>query len=156
MLTKTEPGRDERHAAILDLLGRSRVRSQGELQELLAQRGFQVNQATLSRDLRHLGVVKGQAGYELPPAPLSAEAAGSSLWHAVQAFLLRSTAAQNLAVLHTPPSGAQPLGRALDQAELPGVVGTIAGDDTVLAICLDGGKARALVRRLQQLKGGTP
>jgi transcriptional regulator of arginine metabolism len=153
--TRTEPGRDERHAAIVHLLQHERVKSQGELQELLAARGHDANQATLSRDLRHLGVVKGPEGYELPSAPLSAEAAGSSLWHAVQGFLLGAAAAQNLCVLHTPPSGAQPLGRALDEAGLPGVVGTIAGDDTVLAVCQDAPKARALVKKLLGLKGGT-
>ena len=155
MQTRTEPTRSERHQVILSLLKSRRVRNHGELQKLLGDKGIDANQATLSRDLRHLGVVKGAQGYELPGAPLTTQAAanGSSLWHAVQAFLLRASAAQNLCVLHAPPSGAQPLGLALDQAELPGVVGTIAGDDTVLAICSDNRKARALARQLQAMKG---
>jgi transcriptional regulator of arginine metabolism len=156
MQTRTEPTRTERQRVIVDLLQDRRVRNQAELQKLLASRGLDANQATLSRDLHHLGVVKGPQGYELPPAPLDAQAAGNgqSLWHAVQAFLLRASSAQNLCVLHAPPSGAQPLGLALDQAQLPGVVGTIAGDDTVLAICSDARKARALAQKLLAMKAG--
>jgi len=156
MQTRTEPVRSERHQAILDLLRSRRVRNQAELQRLLAGKGLDANQATLSRDLRHLGVVKGALGYELPAAPMDAQAAGNgaSLWHAVQAFLLRASAAKNLCVLHAPPSGAQPLGLALDQAHLQGVVGTIAGDDTVLAVCTDDRRAKALARQLHEMKDG--
>ncbi len=152
MQPRTEPGRDERHRAILDLLAAHKVRNQAELQDLLARRGFEVNQATLSRDLRHLGILKSGAGYELPGAPQAAASPAQSLWHGVQAWLLRATAAQNQCVVHTPPSGAQPLGRVIDEAELPGVVGTIAGDDTVLVICRDARAARALARQFGRLK----
>jgi transcriptional regulator of arginine metabolism len=93
-------------------------------------------------------VVKGKDGYELPQATLSPQTAQGSLWHAVHTWLLSATAAQNLVVLRTPAGGAQALGVAIDRAELPGVVGTIAGDDTLLAVCTDGAKARALVRQL--------
>jgi len=144
----TEAGPDRRRQRILALLERGPVRNQSDLQQQLATDGFEVNQATLSRDLRALGVVKGIGGYELPQATLSPETAHQSLWHAVHTWLLGAKVAQNLVVLRTPAGGAQPLGVALDHAELPGLVGTIAGDDTVLAVCADGGKARALVRRL--------
>jgi transcriptional regulator of arginine metabolism len=138
-----------RRERIVALLGKGRVRSQADLQEQLAAAGLEVNQATLSRDLRLLGVVKGKDGYELPAAPTLAPAnAHQSLWHAVHTWLVDATAAQNLVVLRTPAGGAQALGLAIDHAELPGVVGTIAGDDTVLAVCKDHNKARALVRRL--------
>lgn len=140
--------RDERRQRILHLLERERPRSQAELQERLAADGFDVNQATLSRDLRDLGVVKGKDGYELPQGTLSPQTATQSLWHAVHTWLVGATAAQNLVVLRTPAGGAQPLGLAIDKAELPGVVGTIAGDDTVLAVCADAAKARSLVRQL--------
>lgn len=149
--TATTSERSERRQRILRLLERARVRNQAELQDRLAAAGFAVNQATLSRDLRDLGVVKGPEGYELPQGPLSPQSAQPSLWHAVHTFLLGATAAQNLVVLRTPAGGAQALGLALDRAALPGVVGTIAGDDTVLAVCADAAKARALVR---QLTGG--
>jgi transcriptional regulator of arginine metabolism len=140
--------RDERRQRILHLLERERPRSQAELQERLAADGFDVNQATLSRDLRDLGVVKGKDGYELPQGTLSPQTATQSLWHAVHTWLVGATAAQNLVVLRTPAGGAQALGVAIDRAELPGVVGTIAGDDTVLAVCADAAKARSLVRQL--------
>jgi transcriptional regulator of arginine metabolism len=160
---KVHDARDARHQRILMLLGKKAVRRQSELQALLAAAGIPVNQATLSRDLRELGVVKGKDGYELPAAGLPPGAAPSSLWHTVRAFLLSATAAQNLVVLKTPAGGAQALGLALDRATnlvaaahdgstLPGVLGTIAGDDTVLAICRDSARARALARNLLQLK----
>jgi transcriptional regulator of arginine metabolism len=140
-----------RRERILALLGKGRVKSQAELQEQLADAGCEVNQATLSRDLRQLGVVKGKDGYALPAiASLGPGDAHRSLWHAVHTWLVSATTAQNLVVLRTPAGGAQALGLALDHAELPGVVGTIAGDDTVLAVCKDPGKAKALVRRLAQ------
>ena len=140
--------RDERRQRILHLLERERPKSQADLQQRLAGDGFDVNQATLSRDLRDLGVVKGKDGYELPQAPLSPQATQQSLWHAVHTWLLSATAAQNLVVLRTPAGGAQALGVAIDHAELPGVVGTIAGDDTLLAVCSDNARARSLVRQL--------
>jgi transcriptional regulator of arginine metabolism len=145
--TSPTQDRDERRQRILHVLERERVRSQADLQQLLADAGHDVNQATLSRDLRDLGVVKGPDGYELPQAAVP-QTAAQSLWHAVHTWLVSATAAQNLVVLRTPAGGAQPLGLALDKAELPGVVGTIAGDDTVLAVCSDAAKARSLVRQL--------
>ena len=112
-----------------------------------------VNQATLSRDLRDLAVVKTHEGYR-PPAeasPAPAATLQSSLWHAARTWLRAATAAQNLLVLHTQPGGAQALGLALDEASLPQVVGTIAGDDTVLVVCPSDAKARRLQRQLTQL-----
>lgn len=147
--------RTGRRQRILNLLEADRIKSQAELQQQLAEAGFPVNQATLSRDLRALGVVKGKDGYELPHAPLSPATAHQSLWHAVHTWLVGATAAQNLVVLRTPAGGAQALGLAIDRAALPGVVGTIAGDDTVLAICSDAGKARSLVRRLSTGRSST-
>lgn len=143
-----DAGPDARRQRILALLERAPVRNQAELQELLAEAGFDVNQATLSRDLRALGVRKGGDGYELPAAPLSPDTAHQSLWHAVHTWLLSATAAQNQVVLRTPAGGAQALALALDRAGMPGVLGTIAGDDTVLVICTDAAKARALQKRL--------
>jgi transcriptional regulator of arginine metabolism len=147
-----DDSRDARRQRILHLLERERPRNQADLQHRLAAAGIEVNQATLSRDLRDLGVVKGKDGYELPQAPLSPQSAHQSLWHAVHTWLVSARAAQNLAVLRTPAGGAQPLGLALDRAELPGVLGSIAGDDTVLVVCADGARARGLVKKL----GGAP
>ena len=143
-----DTGPAARRQRILALLERESVRSQAELQQRLAEAGFEVNQATLSRDLRALGVRKSPDGYELPAAPLSPETAHTSLWHAAHAWVVSAAAAQNLAVLRTPAGGAQPLALALDRAGLPGLLGTIAGDGTVLAICATAARAKALVRRL--------
>jgi len=154
--TPTE-AREARREQILQLLQRLRLRNQAELQAQLERAGHAVNQATLSRDLRDLGVVKGKDGYELPNLPAMApETAHHSLWHAVHTWLLGATAAQNLVVLRTPAGGAQALGVAIDHASLPGVVGTIAGDDTLLAVCADQRAAKALVRRLQQDQASRP
>jgi len=153
MPTKTTPpttDRDDRRQRILQLLERQRLRNQADLQDRLAAAGFEVNQATLSRDLRDLGVVKGSAGYVLPQATLSPTTSQQSLWHAVHTFLVSATAAQNLVVLRTPAGGAPALALALDRAPLPGLVGTIAGDDTVLVVCTDAGRARSLVRQLSR------
>ena len=157
MPTRTAPPdtRDSRRERILALLGKERLRNQAELQARLVDDGFAVNQATLSRDLRNLGVVKGPDGYELP-APAPRPEAGASLWHAVHASLLGASAAQNLAVLKTPAGGAQLLGLAIDRNAQPGIVGTVAGDDTVLVVCATAARARALVRRLQRMKGTPP
>ena len=163
MQARTNPNdsRDARRQRILAVIEQEQVRSQAELADRLAADGFAVNQATLSRDLRDLGVVKGKDGYEPPTAPaLTPATANSSLWHAVHVWLLSATAAQNLVVLKTPAGGAQALGVAIDRAaqpggELQGVVGTIAGDDTLLCVCSDGSKARALVRRLLANKGNS-
>lgn len=152
-MTTTQDSRDGRRQRILQLLEHERLRSQAELQERLAAGGHEVNQATLSRDLRDLGVVKGRDGYELPAAP-PAQNAPPQLWQAVHTWLLGATAAQNLVVLRTPAGGAQALGLALDHAALPGLVGTIAGDDTVLAVCADNRKAKALTKQLLGKKAG--
>ncbi|MEM7203097.1 MAG: hypothetical protein AAF628_22745 [Planctomycetota bacterium] len=136
-----------RRAAILSLLQEQNVRSQAELGDLLAEAGHPVNQTTLSRDLRALGVRKGPAGYELSPDHRG-EGPEAELLHAAASWLQSATPAQNLAVLKTPPSGAQPLALALDRSELDGVVGTVAGDDTVLVICVDARHAGRLCRRL--------
>lgn len=154
--------REARRQRILSLLGderlraRGALRSQGALQARLRREGCVVDQATLSRDLRDLGVVKGPDGYELPGnGALPAATSGPSLWHSVHAFLLQAVPAQNLLVLRTPPGAAQALALALDRAAndptaLPGMVGTVAGDDTVLAVCTTASRARALARQLRQ------
>ena len=141
--------RDGRHQCIVELLQKNAIRSQAALQELLALKGFEVNQGTLSRDLRDLSVMKGKDGYELQTMPdMATGTAHQHLWHIVKTSLIEATPAENLLVLHTAVGSAQPLGLALDNVELPGLVGTIAGDDTVLAICQSASKARSLAKKL--------
>ena len=150
--------RQARHERILELLERGPVRSQAELRRLLRAAGIDVNQATLSRDLRDLAVVKTPDGYRLPAAgtiPSTAAVTGpAALRQAARAWLLNATPAQNQLVLRTPPGGAQPLAFALDNADLEEVVGTVAGDDTVLVICPNERRARALARKLQPASAG--
>lgn len=152
MPSNTQTDRQQRRDKILQLVARHRITSQAQLQDLLLEANIEVNQATLSRDLRDLLIVKTQHGYQLPgdAAAAPAETLQSSLWHAVRTWLRAATAAQNLLVLHTPPGGAQALGLALDKAGLGEVVGTIAGDDTVLVICPSDAKARRLQKQLLQ------
>jgi transcriptional regulator of arginine metabolism len=146
-------GRDQRRALILAWVRERRVRNQLELQNLLAERGIDVNQATLSRDLRGMGLLKGPDGYELPPDPVRAvDDTAMALWIAVHGWLTSATPAQNLVVLRTPPGGANPLAIALDRARWKEVLGTLAGDDTVLVVTRKGAEARRLVRLLQDLK----
>lgn len=141
--------REARRNRILRLIEEQPIKSQAALSEELEKAGIEVNQATLSRDLRDLGVVKAKHGYELPGNLLLASHAQPSLWHTVQSWVLSATPALNQIVLRTPPGGAQALGLAIDNSELPEVIGTIAGDDTVLVICASERKAKQLTRKLQ-------
>lgn len=123
-----------RHGQILRLVSGERIANQEELRRRLAASRLRVTQATLSRDLQELKLVKTQEGYK-PPSAVAAEAAPMPpLARALSEFLLDIRPAENLLVLKTPPSGAQPLAAAVDGAKFPETSGTIAGDDTVLII----------------------
>ncbi len=158
MTLMTKPARQARIAAIL---AREPVHSQEELAELLGKySGVQVTQATLSRDLEELGVVKlratdGSLVYSLPEGPVgpglsdSSKDAGDELPHRLTRYLgellTSAEASANLIVLRTPAGAAQFLASVLDHAALPAILGTVAGDDTVLVITRDptGGEALA-------------
>jgi transcriptional regulator of arginine metabolism len=143
-----------RQTVILDLVQREPVRNQEQLRRRLRAEGFDVTQATLSRDIRELGLVKGgeRAAYQ-PPAQggRNGDAAKSMLHRALGDYLTRVDRVQQLVLLRTGPGQAQILGVALDAARLPELVGTIAGDDTILAIARDARGAKALVKRLEDL-----
>ena len=143
-----------RQSAIVDLIHRSPVRSQEQLRRSMRAAGFDVTQATLSRDIRDLGLVKGGAdgAYQVPPQPQRAPQNGQSLLHrAAGEYLTRVDRVQQMVVLRTGPGQAQLLGVAIDGAHLPEVVGTIAGDDTILVIARDARRARAFVKRFERL-----
>lgn len=146
------PSRTRRHKKILDLVERQRIRSQAELARRLERLGHSVTQATLSRDLRELGVRKGPQGYELSAG--AAPPPGNGLARSVQEFLLEAAPAHHQVVLRTPPGGAQPLAAALDHAGLRDVLGTLAGDDTVLVVCASPAAARRTCKELLELAGG--
>ena len=130
-----------RHARIVELIRERSVRSQTELAELLAADGVQVTQATLSRDLEELGAVKVSGAYLIPEdgkRPLrDAEQAPARLIRLLRELLTGVDASGNLAILRTPPGAAQFLASALDRSGLTDVVGTIAGDDTILVVARD-------------------
>src|SRR5437763_9652579 len=127
-----------RHARIVALIREESVHSQTELAELLAEAGIQVTQATLSRDLEELGAVKVSGAYLIPEdgnRPLrQSEQAPARLIRLLRELLTGADASGNLVVLRTPPGAAQFLASAFDRSGLPEVVGTIAGDDTILVV----------------------
>jgi len=153
-----------RQAKIVDLLGRHPVRSQTELAELLADSGVVVTQATLSRDLVELDAVRvrhptgslvyavpGEGGDRTPRAAVETAAAEARLARLCQELLVSAEASANLVVLRTPPGAAQFLAAALDHTELTEVLGTIAGDDTVVLISRDPSGGASLASRLLAL-----
>lgn len=145
----------QRQAAILDVVGRKPIHSQEQLRRHLRVQGFDVTQATLSRDIRDLGLVKRAAdsAYQRPHAdtvaPPSTEAA---LQRAMAEYASAVDRVQQLVVVRTGPGQANALAQVIDRAQLPDVVGTLAGDDTILVISRDGKRARSLERAL---KNGT-
>lgn len=143
-----------RQAVILDVIGREPVRSQEQLRRALRASGHDVTQATLSRDIRELGLVKGGPGGRYHAPGEGGDAAPSpALARAVRAFLIRTDRAQHTVVLRTGPGQAPPLAEALDRAGLPEVVGTLAGENTIVVVAPDARRALALVRRLRALAG---
>lgn len=138
-----------RQGQILKLVAAGAVASQDDLKRLLAQQQVRVTQATLSRDLQELKLVKTPEGYR--PLASDAEAAQPRLQRALREYLLDVREAQNLLVLRTPPGAAQPLAAALDRERLPEVVGTIGGDDTVLVITLSRKACVSLRKRMQAI-----
>jgi transcriptional regulator of arginine metabolism len=157
-----------RQAAVVQAVTSRAVRSQTQLAELLADAGFDATQATLSRDLDELGAVKvrhgdgslvyaipGQGGDPTPVAALDDGTRDARLARRCAELLLSAEASANLVVLRTPPGAAQFLASALDQSPLHGreVLGTIAGDDTILVITRDPAGGEATAQRLADLAG---
>ena len=155
-----------RQQLVIDLLASREVRSQTELAELLADNGVVVTQATLSRDLVDLDAVKvrvpsgalvyavpAEGGDRSPVGPRQTAASSHRLAHWCEELLVSAEASANLVVLRTPPGAANFLASALDKADLGDVLGTIAGDDTVLVISRDPAGGEGVVRRLMALAG---
>jgi transcriptional regulator of arginine metabolism len=156
--------KNARHQRIVELVTSTEVRSQGELADLLAESGVRVTQATLSRDLVELDAVKVRApsgalvyavpaegGDRRPTAPGETVAATHRLARLCAELLVSADASGNLVVLRTPPGAAQFLASAFDKADLPDILGTIAGDDTVLVIGRDPAGGEELARRFLAL-----
>jgi len=146
-------GKTFRHGQILRLVSGQPIANQEELRRRLAAQKMRVTQATLSRDLQELRLVKTQEGYRpanaVPQEPVVLPL--PPLARALREFLVDVRPAENLLVLKTPPSGAQPLAAAVDGAKYAEIAGTIAGDDTVLIITPNKRTREALQRKLEAL-----
>src|SRR5512146_1025083 len=143
--------KEARHKAILELLRENPIGSQEELQRALDRRGMKVGQATLSRDIHELELVKTAEGYALPSGGSVLEAALPSASRLVREFVLDVRQAQNLVVVKTAVGSAQPVAAALDGESWPEVVGTIAGDDAILIVAENNKSAARLVERVREL-----
>ncbi len=146
----------QRQSVIRELLIRTAVTNQDDLRRKLANRGIHVAQATLSRDIRELRLLKGPEGYALPEGGESSSPEDDAyddtlpaIAELLESFGLEVRQAQNLLILLTAKGAAQPLGAGIDDEEWPEVLGTIAGDNTVLIICADLNSADSLRHRLE-------
>lgn len=148
------PPKLQRQAALLEVLRAERIPSQEALRERLAERGVEVAQATLSRDLRELGVVKvadEEGSHYAVPADVTDPT--PTLHRLLPALYLGAEGVDNLLVVKTLIGGAQPVAVAIDWEEWPEVLGTIAGDDTILVILREARFLPEIVRRLDELAG---
>jgi transcriptional regulator of arginine metabolism len=162
VIPQTRAGRRQ---LILDILGRRSVRSQGELLEILSRDGFDVTQATLSRDLVELGAVKvregkslvyavpGQGGDRTARVAPSPKEVSARLRRQCEELLVTARASANLVVVRTPSGAANYLASAIDHADELDILGTIAGDDTIMIITPGVQQSRALVSRLLAVAG---
>jgi len=148
----------QRHNAIRELLASSLVTNQDELRRKLRRQGIKVTQATLSRDIRELRLSKGPTGYSLPNGSESNSATAvfeddspPSVAEMIESFGLRVKQAMNQVVIGTVMGGAQPLAAALDHEGWKDVVGTVAGDNTVLVICPDPQRAGEVEARIRTM-----
>lgn len=153
-----------RQSRVASLIAREAVRSQSDLLRLLAADGVEVTQATLSRDLEEIGAVKRRRGGEVVYTVDGDEAPGPALRafddggtgrssRLASELMLRADASGNLVVVRTPPGGAHLLASAIDRADLDDVLGTVAGDDTVLLVTRGRDGGRRVADRLQRLAG---
>ncbi|MEI2731403.1 MAG: arginine repressor [Dermatophilaceae bacterium] len=150
-----------RQARVAELIDERPIRSQSELLGLLSDEGIDVTQATLSRDLVRLGAVKVREGrtlvYAIPTGGPNTRGGDTSerLRRVAEELLFTAEASDNLVVLRTPPGGANHLASAIDQARLPHVLGTIAGDDTILVVTGTRAAGPGVARMLLALTGST-
>ncbi|HVF03994.1 MAG TPA: arginine repressor [Frankiaceae bacterium] len=156
-MTATPGTKVARQRRIADIVGRTPVRSQTELARLLAEDGLVVTQATLSRDLEELGATKvrgddGALVYAVDPD--TGRATTDKLARVLADLLVSAEPSANLCVLRTPPGGAHFLASALDRAQVDDVIGTVAGDDTVLIVTRRPTGGAAVAKRLVALADG--
>lgn len=147
--------REARQRILRELLATRSLGSQAAVRSALGDRGVAAHPATVGRDLEELGARKvrgadGQLAWRLPEADAPAAPAGV-LGAALRTYVTSVAATGNLVVLRTPPACASPVASALDRSGEPDILGTLAGDDTVLAVLAEGADAHALAARLRAL-----
>jgi transcriptional regulator of arginine metabolism len=147
--------KQDRHSAIRHLVAAEAVASQDELRRKLVRRGFDVTQATLSRDIHEMQLYKGPNGYAVPNGNghVETEDDEPAVDEVLSSFGLAVRQAQNQLVLRTTSGAAQPVALAIDHEQWSDVVGTLAGDDTVLIICPDPRRASAMREKLERMIG---
>ena len=148
----------QRQHRITRLLEAHAVTSQGQLVELLSAEGLEATQTTVSRDLEELGALKvrvpgGETVYALPELPVRQVAPEDHLRRVLGEWMAEVAHSGNLVVLRTPPGSAHVVGSALDRSGFPGVVGTVAGDDTVLVVAAEEVGGAELAGRLTEVAG---
>lgn len=151
-------GKPQRQHRIARLLEEQVISSQVQLVELLATEGLNLTQATVSRDLEEMGAVKvripgGQMAYAIPELSKDRVAPEEVLKKVLGEFLVEAGHSANLAVLRTPPGSAHVVASALDRASLPDILGTVAGDDTVLVVCPPPEGGQKVSARLARMAG---
>ena len=153
--SETRVSKEQRHNAIRQLVAAESIASQDELRRRLVRRGCAVTQATLSRDIHELRLYKGPNGYEAPNGNghIEEEEEQPAVGEVLSSFGVAVRQAQNQLVLRTTSGGAQPVALAIDHEEWHDVVGTLAGDDTVLIICLDPRRASHMREKLERMIG---
>jgi len=148
----------QRQHRITKLLAEHAVTSQAHLVELLAADGITATQATVSRDLEDLGAIKvrvagGETVYAIPELPTGQRAPADHLRRVFGDWVVEVESSRNLVVLRTPPGSAHVVASALDRSSLPEVIGTVAGDDTLLVVVAEGTTGAAVARHLADLAG---
>ena len=149
-------GKTQRHAAIMEIIGGVDIASQEQLRSLLAERGMRVTQATLSRDLHELGVarVPGESGVRYALPDRIASDAIPSLETLLPQLFSSIDGVGEMIVLHTLASGAQPVSEAIDAAGWKEILGTIAGENTILVVCRSAQARQAVTLRLTEMARG--
>lgn len=149
--------KERRQRAILTMVSTRPVRSQEELAEMLERQGFEATQATISRDIKELGLakvpMKDGSAHQFKYVVPSADVSFTSRLHRLVAELVSSVKSSvNLIVLRTPPGSAMMLAAAIDEAQWPEIIGTIGGDDTILVIVQDPKDTPIIVQRFTDLR----
>jgi len=143
-----------RRTQILELLRREQVATQGDLRRKLARRGIHVTQATVSRDIEELGVVKTRDGYRVPEAVEAVTLSQPTLPVLLKEFMVEAKQAASLVIVKTHPGNAHTVAAALDAAAWPEIAGTVAGDDTIMVATPGAAEAARVAKKILALVAG--